>query len=117
MKAFKTSIKSETFKELRVNQNTLKYFKTTSPFESPVEVHYYFNDLYIVLNGSAIVQVSEDFSEGEEKGQGEIRNCKMHTYDTFEIKTGEVLFIPFGVAHKLIVDFGDLEQIVLKIPK
>lgn len=117
MKVVKASIKSETFKELKVNQSILKYFKTTSPFESQVEVHSYFNDLYIVLSGNVVVQVSENFSGGEEKGEGEIRNCQMNAYDTFEIHGGDILLIPFGTAHKLIVDSGDFEQIVLKIPK
>lgn len=117
MKAIKASVKSETFKEVKINQITLKYFKTASPFESPVEVHSYFNDLYIVLSGNVVVQVSENFSGGEEKGEGEIRNCQMNTYDTFDIHKGDILLIPFGTAHKLIVDSGDFEQIVLKIPK
>ncbi len=117
MKAVKASIKSGAFKELKVGQIILKYFKTTSPFESQVEVHSYFNDLYIVLSGNAVVQVSENFSGGEEKEEGEIRNCQMNGCDTFEIKEGDALLIPFSTAHKLIVDSGDFEQIVLKIPK
>ena len=117
MKAMKASVRSETFEEVRIDRLALRYFKTASPFESPVEVHSYFNDLYVVLGGNAVVQVSEEFSGGEEKGEGEIRNCQMNAYDTFKLREGDVLLIPFGTAHKLIVDSGDFEQIVLKIPK
>ena len=45
MKVVKASIESETFKELKVSENILRYFKTTSPFESQVDVHSCFNDL------------------------------------------------------------------------
>jgi len=41
----------------------------------------------------------------------------MDAYDTFEIHKGDILLIPFGIAHKLTVDSGYFEQIVLKIPK
>lgn len=117
MKVVQASTRSGAFKELKVSQIILKYFKTTSPFESQTEVHSHFNDLYIVLRGNAIVQVSENFSGGEEKEEGEIRNCQMNGYDIFKIKEGDVLLIPFGTAHKLIVDSGNFEQLVLKIPK
>ena len=117
MKVTKASIKSEDFKEFKVDQNLLKHFKTASPFESQVEVHLYFTDLYIVLSGNAVVQVSENFSGGEEKKKGEIRNCQMNTYDTFQIQEGDILLIPFGTAHKLTVNSGDFEQIILKIPR
>lgn len=49
MKVVKASIKSETFSGLKISQNILKYFKTTFPLESRVEVHFYFNDFYIVF--------------------------------------------------------------------
>lgn len=39
MKVVKASIKSETFRGLKISQNILKYFKTTSPFESKDGVH------------------------------------------------------------------------------
>jgi len=117
MKVLKESIESEAFKELRVGQTIVKYFETTCPFESQVEVHSYFSDLYIVLSGNAVVQVSENFSGGEEKGEGEIGNCQMNGHDIFEIHKRDIFLIPFGTSHKLIVDSGGFEQIVLKIPK
>lgn len=117
MKVKKLSIKSNAFKEIKISQNILKYFHVKSPFESQIEVHSHFSDLYIVMKGKATVQVSKNFAGGEEQGEGEIRNCKMHTYDTFEINSGDILLIPFGTAHKLIVDSGNFEQIVLKIHK
>ena len=106
---------AEDFREFKVKNVLVKYFKTVSPFESQTEVHLYFNDLYLVLKGSAVVWVSEDFSGGDEKEKGEIRNCSMHTYDTIGIKEGDVLLIPAGTAHRLIVSSGNFEQIVLKV--
>lgn len=118
MKAFKTCYRSEDFEELRIsNKVTLKFFKTRAPFESSVEMHLYFNDVYIILKGKALVNVSENFSGGEEQAPGEIRNCHLDTYDVFEVQEGDIFFIPHGTAHNLIVDSGEFEQIVLKIPK
>jgi len=117
MKVTKLSIKSETFEEVKIGRNILKYFKINSPFESQPEVHSYFSDLYIVLHGEATVQVSENFSGGEEVEEGEIRNCIMGTYKTFEISKGDILLIPFNTAHKLIIKSGSFEQLVLKIHK
>lgn len=118
MKVTKLSIKSEAFEKIKISSTILlKYFETKSPFRSQCEVHSYFSDLYIVLNGKATVQTSEDFSGGEEVEEGEIRNCTMNSYDTFEINEGDILLIPFNTAHKLIIDSGNFEQIILKIHK
>ena len=77
----------------------------------------YFTDLYIVLGGNAVVRVSENFSGGEKRGKGEISNCQMKFYDTIKIQKDDIVLIPAGTAHKLIVESDAFEQIILKIPK
>ena len=117
MKVTKISIKARDFREFKVKNNLLKYFKTMSPFESQTEVHLHFNDVYIVLEGNAVVQVSKNYSGGKEITEGEIRDCQMKFYDTIKIQKDDIVLIPAGTAHKLIVESDAFEQIILKIPK
>jgi mannose-6-phosphate isomerase-like protein (cupin superfamily) len=99
------------FKDLTVKISELPPF-----FDGNAEVHFNFNDLYMVISGKATVVVGEKFIGGEEIEAGEIRNCIIETPVEYNLKSGDIFFIPAGFAHKLKIDADKFVQYVIKIP-
>ncbi|BBJ27488.1 cupin domain-containing protein [Athalassotoga saccharophila] len=99
------------FKDLTVKISELGSF-----FDGNAEVHFHFNDLYMVMSGKAIVIIGDKFTGGSEIEKGELRNCKIENPVEYEIKKGDLLLIPAGFAHKIKTGKSKLIQYVIKIP-
>ncbi len=68
------------------------------------EVHEFQHDLYVPLAGKATVQVGRLTSRIEKTTEGELRSDSMDVTEEFEVHAGDILFIPAGLAHRVVVD-------------
>ncbi len=113
----KYSIEDVFFNEFRKGNFVIRKVKFSAPFEGEIEVHKYFSDMYVVYSGKAKVILSNEYFGGKEIDRGEIRECEIKSYKEEFISEGDILIIPAGTAHKLLVDAGDFVQLIIKIPE
>ncbi|MCX7845738.1 MAG: hypothetical protein N2312_03895 [Dictyoglomaceae bacterium] len=113
----KYSIKEKFFDEFKKGNFIIRKVNFFAPFEGEGEVHKYINDIYVVYSGKAKVILSNEYIGGKEIDRGEIRGCEMKNYKEELISEGDILIIPAGVAHKLIVEDGNFIQLIIKIPE
>lgn len=74
------------------------------PSTGKPEVHEFQHDLYVALAGKATVQLGRLVGEVEKISQGELRSDSMEITEQFEMQPGDILFIPAGLAHRVIVN-------------
>lgn len=101
-KAIKLSSADKLFeltKGVQVRKVTINGPSTGKP-----ELHKFQHDLYVALAGKAIVQLGGLIGEIEKISEGELRSNSMEITEQFEMQAGDVLFIPAGFAHRVIVN-------------
>lgn len=113
----KCSIKHDSFNEFRKGNFIIRKVNFSAPFEGEVEVHKYINDIYVVYSGKARVILSNEYFGGREIDRGEIRECEIKNCKEEFISEGDILIIPSGTAHKLLVEEGNFVQLIIKIPE
>lgn len=113
----KYSLKDNSFNEFRKENFIIRKVNFSAPFEGETEVHEYVNDIYVVYSGKAKVILSDEYLEGREIDRGEIRGCEIKNYREEFISEGDILIIPAGTAHKLLVEEGEFIQLIIKIPE
>ncbi len=93
---------------------SVKLIKLESPLEGQAEIHRYFHDIYLVVQGEATVVTGEALTESIEIRPGEYRGNAIVSPIKYEIKKGDVFIIPAGVAHQVSIQVGKLVQWVMK---
>jgi unsaturated rhamnogalacturonyl hydrolase len=70
------------------------------------EVHAHFDDLMIVQQGSATLVTGGTVVEAKTSGNGETHGTRIEGGQSQQIKAGDVLIIPAGVPHQLLIPAG-----------
>ena len=82
-----------------------------------MEVHDLWDDVFVVRSGSATLVVGSTFSGTRMTAPGERRGGIIGDPRTIQIRAGDVLTIPAGVAHQVIPAEGDtITYFVVKAP-
>lgn len=74
------------------------------PSTGKAEVHEFQHDLYVPLAGKAVVQVGRLAGKVEKTADGEFRSDSIEVVEQFEVQVGDILLIPAGLAHRVVVD-------------
>ncbi|HOP94790.1 MAG: hypothetical protein WBH76_05310 [Dictyoglomaceae bacterium] len=113
----KFSIKDKDISDFKKGSFVLRFLNFTAPFKSETEVHKKINDVYIVYSGKAKVLVSDKYAGGKFIEPEEVRGCEIIESQIVEIESGDVLLIPANTAHQLIVEEGEIIQVIAKLPE
>lgn len=111
------SLNDEKLEDFKRGNFVVRFLRFNAPFKSETEVHKKVNDMYIVYSGKAKVLLSDDYEGGKEIEPYEIRGCNILNYETIDMKSGDVLFIPANTSHQLLVEEGSLTIVIIKIPE
>jgi mannose-6-phosphate isomerase-like protein (cupin superfamily) len=80
------------------------------------ELHQNFADLFYILDGHATVLTGGDVVDPKTAGPGEIRGTSVKGGSRQEVKAGEVVHIPAGMPHQMLVADGEsVTYFVVKI--
>jgi len=109
----KLSLYDETV-NIELPELSIKLVELMSPFEGKGEIHMNFHDIYVVVEGEAIVLTGENLIESIEVEPGEYRGEDVTPAAEYNLKKGDIFVIPAGLAHKVIVKEGKLIQWVIK---
>jgi mannose-6-phosphate isomerase-like protein (cupin superfamily) len=70
------------------------------------ELHENYADLFYILDGSATVVTGGALVDRHNSGPGEVRGSKLDGGSSQDVKAGEVVHIPAGMTHQMIVPEG-----------
>ncbi|WP_348262610.1 AraC family ligand binding domain-containing protein [Telmatobacter sp. DSM 110680] len=71
------------------------------------ELHQHFADIFYILEGRASVLTGGRLIEQKESGPGEIRGKAVEGGSRQELKAGDVVHIPAGMPHQMLVAEGE----------
>ncbi len=71
------------------------------------EIHQEFSDLFFVVKGTATLLSGGDLENGKLASPGEMRGTAVKNGTPTELNKGDVVHIPAGVAHQLLVAEGE----------
>ena len=71
------------------------------------EVHQNFADVFYILDGHATVVTGGELVESKDTGPGEIRGASVKGGAQQEVKAGDVVHIPAGTPHQMLVPEAD----------
>jgi len=100
--------------EFEITENSFSKIVNMGPFDAEPETHKYWTDVYIVLEGEALLITGEKLQNFREIGNGEYRGGEIVNPEETYLKKGSIAVIPKGTPHKLKVN-DNLRQIVMKI--
>lgn len=82
------------------------------------EVHDQFDDIFVVRSGHARVTVGGTVAGSRVTGPGENRGGTISGGEEIEIGVGDLLWIPAGKPHQVVLpDGGEVSYVVVKRPK
>ena len=79
------------------------------------ELHDASDDVYYVLDGSAMLTLGGRLDSPKETDPGEWRSPKIIDGKTFEIKKGDLIVVPRGTPHQRSTENKDFTMILIKI--
>jgi mannose-6-phosphate isomerase-like protein (cupin superfamily) len=79
---------------------TLMYVQSERDREHEGEIHEAADDYHIVLEGSAVYTLGGRLEEPKETRPGEWRAGRVAGGKTYEVKKGDIVFVPRGVVHQ-----------------
>jgi mannose-6-phosphate isomerase-like protein (cupin superfamily) len=79
------------------------------------ELHDASDDVYYVLDGSAMLTLGGRLDSPKEADPGEWRSPKIVDGKTFEIKKGDLIVVPRGTPHQRSTENKDFTMILIKI--
>jgi mannose-6-phosphate isomerase-like protein (cupin superfamily) len=80
------------------------------------EVHKHFNDIFYVTSGTATLITGGDVVDPKESSDGEIKGTEIHNGKSQTLSPGDVVHIPAGTPHQLIIPRGSTyEAVVVKV--
>jgi mannose-6-phosphate isomerase-like protein (cupin superfamily) len=71
------------------------------------EVHQNFADIFYILDGHATVLTGGEVVESKTSAPGEIRGASVKAGERQEVRAGDVVHIPAGTPHQMLVADGD----------
>jgi mannose-6-phosphate isomerase-like protein (cupin superfamily) len=74
--------------------------------DGEVEVHDHLNDELVVRSGHAVIRVGGTVAGNRQTGAGEWRGGTMSGGDLYRVGPGDVLWIPAGAPHQVLVRQG-----------
>jgi mannose-6-phosphate isomerase-like protein (cupin superfamily) len=82
----------------------------------PAEMHESVAEFWIVMDGQASVQAGGKLGTTKTKGPGEFASDTLDGATTYDLKKGDVLYIPIGVPHRVLVGPGQkLDFLMIKV--
>ena len=91
--------------------------QTTGAYETR-EVHMALNDIFVVKSGHAKITVGGQVTGNPETAPTEWRGGDIAGGTDYSLSLGDVLFIPAGVAHRVLVQpKASVTYVTVKIPK
>jgi mannose-6-phosphate isomerase-like protein (cupin superfamily) len=80
------------------------------------ELHENYADLFYILDGRATVMTGGELSDRKSTGPGEARGAKVNGGSAQDVKAGDVVHIPAGMPHQMLVPEGSsVTYFVVKI--
>ena len=84
----------------------------------PAEMHERFTDFYVVRDGKALLRLGGEISDAKTTEPGEVRGAEIEGGSTIELQTGDVVDIPPGTAHQIVLEEGQtITYLILKVEK
>ncbi len=102
-KAATTGSASETLAEYGSHRTMLSYRAA----DGGAEVHSHIADIFYVVHGKARLVTEGTVENGHEDTPGEIRGSAVTGGKTVPLAPGDVVHIPAGVPHQILVSKGD----------
>lgn len=95
------------------SHNTIMIHRTGS---GAAEIHEKLGDILIVRSGEGAVLVGGKSINPRPAAPGETRGERVEGGVRYELKTGDVIYIPVGVPHQILVEKGkELNALVVKM--
>jgi beta-galactosidase beta subunit len=100
--------------EFEITENSFSKIVDMRPVDAEPEAHRDWTDVYIVLEGDAVLITGDRLQNFGEIEDGEYRGGEIVNPEVTHLKKGSIAVIPNGMPHKLKVN-NNLRQIVIKI--
>jgi mannose-6-phosphate isomerase-like protein (cupin superfamily) len=111
--AGKTKSASVTLDKFAANHFSMLSYREAS---GQAEIHQHMSDLFVVQNGEATLVVGGEVPDAKEVSPGELRGSAIHGGQRAKLSAGDIVHIPPGLPHQLLVDPGaHFTYFVLKI--
>lgn len=81
---------------------------------NPPELHENADDVYIIVEGSGVVQIDGELRGAEEKTPGEWVGGQVVGGSTVDVSAGDMVDIPRGVPHSMSCPGGAVKLMVVK---
>jgi mannose-6-phosphate isomerase-like protein (cupin superfamily) len=97
------------------NHNVLMLYREAS---GPSETHAEWTDFYVVQSGSATLTVGGALTGSRQDSPGEMRGTGVEGGRQIELQAGDVVNIPPGTAHQVVVAQGKpITYLIVKVKK
>jgi mannose-6-phosphate isomerase-like protein (cupin superfamily) len=97
------------------NHNVLMIYREAS---GPSETHAEWTDFYVVQSGSATLMVGGKLTASRVDSAGEMRGTGVEGGRKIELQAGDVVNIPPGTAHQVVVEPGKpVSYLIVKVKK
>jgi mannose-6-phosphate isomerase-like protein (cupin superfamily) len=97
------------------NHNVLMVYREAS---GPSETHAEWTDFYVVQSGTATLLVGGTVTNPRDDASGEVRGTGVAGARKVELKAGDVVNIPPGTAHQVVVAAGKpITYLIVKVKK
>jgi mannose-6-phosphate isomerase-like protein (cupin superfamily) len=95
------------------NHHTMLTYRTK---DGTAEIHARYADMFYIVRGKATLMTEGTLEGGHEESPGEVRGSKVAGGKTTMLNEGDVVHIPAGTPHQLLIAPGDeLLYFVIKI--
>jgi mannose-6-phosphate isomerase-like protein (cupin superfamily) len=79
------------------------------------EVHEHEADIFVVQNGRATIVTGGRVVNPHTEKEGEIRGASISGGERHELTAGDIIHIPAGVPHQLLIEKGPFDYFVIKV--
>jgi mannose-6-phosphate isomerase-like protein (cupin superfamily) len=79
------------------------------------ELHEHEADIFVVERGTATLVTGGKLVDPKTQKEGEIRGASITGGERHTVQTGDIIHIPAGVAHQLVIDHGPFDYFVVKV--
>jgi mannose-6-phosphate isomerase-like protein (cupin superfamily) len=79
------------------------------------EVHEHEADIFVVERGTATIVTGGKLVNPKTQKEGEIRGTSISGGERHTLQTGDVIHIPAGVPHQLLIEQGPFDYFVVKV--
>lgn len=79
------------------------------------EVHEHEADIFVIENGTATIVTGGTLVHPETQKAGEIRGTSISGGERHTLQTGDIIHIPAGVPHQLLIEKGPFDYFVIKV--